>query len=388
MRLPNLRTSPKRLIGLAAILWIGLVIGVSIAVVHQPGRSIFDVYRDGVAHWWAAEPLYRPGMRSFVYLTSSPLIFTPFAALGRPLDDRVWRVFSVALFIWGLYRLARLVRPADTGVATAIILLLMLPCAGVDVQRGQASVAMAGWVFLGAAAAAEQRWIRSALWLCLALALKPLAIVPLLLFGAAFRPLRLPLALGVVVVLAVPFLHPNPAYVVAQDIAMVRTLTHAADLGVTRFNDIAMMLDRFGIDLPVRVLLMIRALAAVVALALTLVVARRADTRLAALLILATAMTYLMLFNPRTELGNYMGLAAIIGVFMVRGDPAQWRARVWLAVMILAMGTQGYGSWIYRPTDVWLKPLLALVFAVWLIDGVVRPRSAPRLLTETNRPIA
>ena len=48
--------------------------------------------------------------------------------------------------------------------------------------------------------------------------------------------------------------------------------------------------------------------------------------------------------------------------------------------MILAMGTQVYGNWIYRPTDVWLKPLLALIFAAWLVDGVLRPRAAPRLL--------
>ena len=91
-------------------------------------------------------------------------------------------------------------------------------------------------------------------------------------------------------------------------------------------------------------------------------------------------MTYLMLFNPRTELGNYMGLAAVIGVFMVR-DGVHWQARVGFGAMILAMGTQAYGEWIYRPTDVWLKPLLALVFAVWLVGGILWPRAAPRLLT-------
>lgn len=378
--LPGDPRHSRLIIGLAAALWAGLVLGASIAVSYQPIRSIFDVYRDAVTHWWAAEPLYRPGMRAFVYLTSSPLIFTPFAALGPPRDDVAWRVFSVAVFLWGVFRLVRLVRPSDAGVALAIILLLVLPCAGVDVQRGQASVAMAGWVFLGAAEAAGQRWGRATLWLCLALALKPLALVPLLLFAAAFPPLRLPLTGGVAVVLAVPFLHPAPSYVAAQEVAMVQTLTHAAALGVTRFNDIAMMLDRFGIDLPAPVLLASRAVAAAGALALTMVVARRAAARTCALLVLAIAMTYLMLFNPRTELGNYLELAAVIGVFMVRGQPARWRTRAWLGAMILAMGTQVYGDWIYRPTDVWLKPLLAVIFAVWLVDGVLRPRAAPRLL--------
>ena len=160
------------------MLWAGLLLGTSIILWRDPGRGIFDVYRDATTHWWAAESLYRPGMRAFVYLTSGPLIFTPFTALGRPLDDVAWRIFSVALFLWGMFRLARLVRPSDAGVALATILLLMLPGAGVDVQRGQAAVAMAGWVFLGAADAAGQRWGKAALWLCLAVALKPLALVP------------------------------------------------------------------------------------------------------------------------------------------------------------------------------------------------------------------
>jgi hypothetical protein len=366
--------------GLAALLWAGMLLGTSIILWRDPGRGIFDVYRDATTHWWAAEPLYQSGMRAFVYLTSSPLIFTPFAALGQPLDDLAWRIFSVALFLWGLFRLVRLVRPSDAGVAFATILLLMLPSAGVDVQRGQAAVAMAGWVFLGAADAAEQRWGKAALWLCLAVALKPLALVPLLLFAAAFPPLRLLLAGGVAIVLAVPFMHPDPYYVATQEVAMVRTLTHAADLGVTRFNDIAMMFDRFGVDLPVSAWLAARAIAGAAAIALTVVVARQATAPTGAFIVLAIATTYLMLFNPRTELGNYMALAAVIGVFMVRDGNMHWQARIGFGAMILAMGTQAYGEWIYRPTDVWLKPLLALVFAVWLVGGILWPRAAPRLL--------
>lgn len=372
----------RLIIGLAAVLWGGLLIGASIAVLCQPGRSIFDVYRNSVTHWWAAEPLYGPGMRAFVYLTSALLIFTPFVALGQPLDDMAWRVFSVALFLWGLYRMVRLACQSDTSVAFAVILLLMLPCAGVDVQRGQAAMAMAGWIFLGAAETAEMHWTKAALWFCLALALKPLALAPLLLFGAAFPPLRLPLLVGVAVVLAVPFLHPDPAYVVAQQAAMVHTLTHAADLGITRFNDFAMMLDRFGVDLPQPVILAVRAVAAAAALVLTMVVARQAPVRTGALVVLAISVTWLMLFNPRTELGNYMGLAAVIGVFMVRGVVERWRERAWFAVLILAMGTQAYGNLIYRPTDVWLKPLSAVTFAVWLVAGVLRARASPWLLAE------
>lgn len=336
----------------------------------MPSRSIFDVYRDGVAHWWASAPLYGAGMRAFVYFPSSVLVFTPFAALGQPLDDLAWRLFSVALFALGLWRLARLVRPDHPGTALALIMLLLLPCSGVDVQRGQATVAMAGWIFLGAADAAERRWSRAALWLCFAVALKPLAIVPLLLFGAVFPPLRWRLALGVALVFAAPFLRSDPAYVWAQQVAMVHTLTHAADLGITRFNDVGMMLERFGLDLSAPALLALRAVAALLTLVLALVAARRMPPPECAVAVLALGMAYLMLCNPRTELGNYMGMAAVIGLFMVHVPP-----RPWLGAVILAMGTQAYGNWIFRPTDVWLKPALCLGFAAWLAATIM---TAPR----------
>src|ERR1700716_3807157 len=107
--LPGGLSRSRLIMVLAAVLWAGLLLGTSITACRDPGRGIFDVYRDATTHWWAAEPLYRPGMRAFVYLTSSPLIFTPFGTLGQPLDDVAWRIFSVALFLWGMFRLVRLV---------------------------------------------------------------------------------------------------------------------------------------------------------------------------------------------------------------------------------------------------------------------------------------
>jgi len=349
------------------VLWTALVVGASVAVSRVPSRSIFDVYRDGVAHWWAAAPLYGAGMRAFVYFPSAVLIFTPFAMLGQPLDDLAWRGCSVGLFVFGLWRLTRLVRPDEPQLALAIILLLLLPCSGVDVQRGQATVAMAGWIFLGTADVAERRWTRAAVWLCLAVALKPLALVPLLLLGAVFSSLRWRLALGVALVVTVPFIHPDPAYVVSQQVAMLHTLTHAADLGVTRFNDIGMMLDRFGITVPAPELLVLRAAAAAITLGLAVMAGRRLPPRECAVAVLALGMAYLMLCNPRTELGNYMGMAAVIGLFMVQGP-----TRPWLGAVILAMGTQAYGNWIFRPTDVWLKPALCLIFTAWLAATVIQ----------------
>src|SRR5690242_7489262 len=82
----------ERIVWIAAwSAWIILLVAVSVLVARSPIRSIFDAYRDGVHHWWAGEPLYNTNdPRGFVYLTSSPLLFTPFVLLGAPLDDLLW----------------------------------------------------------------------------------------------------------------------------------------------------------------------------------------------------------------------------------------------------------------------------------------------------------
>jgi alpha-1,2-mannosyltransferase len=372
MRLADGATRARIIELLAWSLWAILLIAVSVLAVRHPAGSIFDAYRDGVHHWWAGEPLYSHSARSFVYLTSSPLIFTPFVLLGPPLDDLVWRICSVVLFLYALWRLVRLILPDHARLAMAFILVLMLPCAGVNVQRGQAEIAMTGLMFLGAANAAQARWWRATLWLCLGFALKPLALVLMLLYGALFKPLRGRLSAGVLVVLLLPFLHPDPHYVIAQDVAMVDELLFAAQPGITRFNDIAMMLHRFAIDLPAPVILMVRLAGAAATLWLAALVVRRRPLEQCAIAVLALAVTYLVVFNPRSELGSYMNLAALVGISAAlawyRGDRT---AAVLLALLILGFGTQVYGDWLYRPTDVWLKPLLGLGYFGFVARRIV-----------------
>jgi hypothetical protein len=355
------------------------LIATSVLAVRHPAGSIFDAYRDGVHHWWAGEPLYSHSARSFVYLTSSPLIFTPFVLLGPPLDDLMWRLVSVALFLYALWRLVRLALPDHARLAMAVILVLMLPCAGVNVQRGQAEIAMVGLMFLGAADAAQARWWRATLWLCLAVALKPLALVLILLYGALFRPLRYRLAAGVLVVLLLPFLHPDPHYVVAQDVAMVDELLFAAQPGVTRFNDIAMMLQRFAIDPPTPVILALRIAGAAATFWLAALAVRRRPLDRSAIAVLALAVTYLVVFNPRSELGSYMNLAALVGISAALAWYRRERtSAVLLALLILGFGTQVYGNWLYRLTDVWLKPLLGLAYFGWLVRRILsRPLAGP-----------
>jgi hypothetical protein len=177
--LPGSLTRSRFIVGLAAVLWVGLLLATSITACRDPGQGIFDVYRDATTHWWAAEPLYRPGMRAFVYLTSGPLIFTPFAALGQPLDNLAWRIFSVAFFLWGMFRLVRRSAPVRRPAwRWQLILLLILPSAGVKTcsARPGRDWRWPGGCFSAPPMPPNNAEVKAALWPCLALALKPLAL--------------------------------------------------------------------------------------------------------------------------------------------------------------------------------------------------------------------
>ena len=180
-----------------------------------------------------------------------------------------------------------------------------------------------------------------------------------------------------VVVLLLPFLHPDPHYVVAQDRAMVDELLFAAQPGVTRFNDIAMMLDRFAIDLPPSAILGLRISGAAAELWLAAVAVRRWPLPQSAVAVLALSVVMLVVFNPRTELGSYMNLAALVGISAALAwFHGERTTAVLLALLILGFGTQVYGNWLFRLNDVWLKPLLGLAYAGWLARRILA-RPAP-----------
>jgi hypothetical protein len=75
--------------------------------------------------------------------------------------------------------------------------------------------------------------------------------------------------------------------------------------------------------------------------------------------------------NPRAEENTYIMLALTMGLFAVLLWQREHRlTRAWLiAGLCVALGNQAYGELIYRPTVLWLKPLLCLAFLPFLIES-------------------
>ncbi|MDR3514708.1 MAG: glycosyltransferase 87 family protein [Azospirillaceae bacterium] len=389
----NRRAAWRTLEQIAWTLWITTLVGLTAKVLVHPTSSVTHVYRQATLTWWSGHNIYGPGIHGFLYLPSSAVLFTPFALPPLWFGDILWRLVQVGLFTLALVRLAPLFLPAAPRGALAWALLLALPAATVNIMRSQSEIILAALMMLTAVAMADRRWRHAAAWLALATAIKPLALVMVLVCVVVYPMMRSRLALGLAFVLLLPFFNPDPGYVAGQYLSMVHKLTVAAEPGIGRWNEITMMLDRFGLGISENAATALRFATALATLALCVAATRRLRPIDAALVILAACECYLLDFNPRTELGSYMNLAALLGLFA----GARWwydhRDRAgWIAAgLALALGTHMYGDWIYRPTDVWLKPLVALIVLFILGFIVVRrfpvTMAVPRLRSASRDPV-
>lgn len=351
-----------------------MIIGLTIKVLLHPTSSVTPIYRLASLTWWRDHDIYAPGIHGFLYLPSSAVLFTPFALLPPWLGDIIWRVVQVGLFTLALARLAPLFQPETPRDTLAWALILTLPAATVNVMRAQSEIILAALMMLAAVAVAGRRWRVAAACLTLAVAIKPLALVMILVCAVIYPRMRTALAFGMALVVLLPFVNPDPAYVAHQYLDMVAKLSVAAKPGTGRWNEITMMLRCFSINLPDGMAMTLRATAAVASLWLCHGAVQRLRHSDAALVVLAVSIGYLLLFNPRTELGSYMNLAGLLGLFAgARHRDGQMNAAGRIAaILALALGTHMYGDWIYRPTDVWLKPAVAGLVLVVLAVIVAR----------------
>ena len=156
----------------------------------------------------------------FLYFPQAAFIFTPFNALPFIAGEILWRACTFGLFVYALVRLGRPFFRREnllTRASTFLFLsLLAVPSAFASLRNAQFDLPLAALVVLTAAEVAAARWNAAALWLCLAVALKPLAVVPLLLFGALYWRLVPRIVVGLVIVVALPFLHWSPSFVAQE----------------------------------------------------------------------------------------------------------------------------------------------------------------------------
>jgi alpha-1,2-mannosyltransferase len=371
----------------AWVFWFLIFAAIGMDVLRHPLKhTTMPTYRLASTQWWAGQDVYSHDSHAgFLYFPQAAVLFTPFNLLPFYAGEILWRAATFGLFAYALVRLNSffLTRTrAPVGKSFLILSLLAVPSAFASLRNAQFDLPMAALIVLTAAEIAAERWTAATVWLCVALALKPLAVVPLLIFGALYWKLIPRVAAGILIVVLIPFLHWSPAYVAHEYARCVQTLFWAAKGDEPKFSDGAALLSRFGWEPSDSLKNSVRVIFALVYWGLGAMARRRLNRIEAAWTIGALSADYLMLFNPRTETCSYVFLGPFVASLAIL---YLQHGRNWLgyALGFAALGLAcdaipklGAVS-VHDLTDRWFKPLVALCFLPLLIQFIFGWRRGP-----------
>ena len=375
-------------IGFAWLVWI-LVFAIicSDVVRHPASHTTMPTYRLASTQWWAGtDPYSLNAHAGFLYFPQAAFLFTPFNVLPFYAGEILWRAATFGLFVYALVRLNAFflsARSVSTARTLLILSLLAIPSAFASLRNAQFDLPLAALIVLTAAEVSAARWTAAAVWICLAVALKPLAVVPLLLFGALYWRLIPRIAIGMLIVIALPFLHWNPAYVAHEYVRCFQTLAWASKGDEARYSDLSALLSmKLGYDAPMSLKTIVRVIFALVYFGLAALAVRRLTRSEAAWTIGALAADYLMLFNPRTETCSYVFLGPFAAslALLYSQENRKWLGYA-LGFVALGFACDAFpklGAFsIHDLTDRWFKPLLALLFLPALIGFIFAQRKTP-----------
>ena len=372
---------------LAWTILASVFLGMSIYLFLNPTRTgVVPNYRFAATHWWDSTSMYPGGTHGFLYAPPFAVLFTPLNFL-RPeiLGEILWRAFGFGLFAWGLWKLSlHTGRPLSMEVAAPFIkrglpninaaflsfVVLAVPASLASLNNGQTNLPLSACLLLTALALRDERWNLAALLLSLSLVLKPIALAPWLLAFAVLPAMRLPLLIGLPILVLVGLLHPNPSYAWGQWVEFFVKLGHSYTPENLRVSDIFGAIDRAEVQIPPMLEKVTRAGACLAALIWVWQSYRRHGVARASwALWVATALVFTIL-NPRAETNSYVLISPLLAYAAVsywqEVKGGRWKGII-LAAACIGLMCDGIGLLIYKATDVWFKPFIVLLVSPLLI---------------------
>ena len=342
--------------------WLLLIVGLAIFAFFRPAsHSVYDIY-----------------LRTREYYRYSPLfavLLTPLAVLPDGASAALWKLLNCGVFVWGLAAWGRRLAGGDwSRNERAAQLLLALPLSLHSMYNSQANLMMLGSLLLGLAAAAEQRWNRSALWLAWGTLIKgyPLALAMLVagLYPRRFAGRYLAaLALG----LLLPFAAQRPAVVARQYESWLHHLADSTEIMRERLRSIDQLFVIYSQPLSQQTFALIGVAGGAVVFLLCLYAKRQyRDPRQVFTRAFLWFSLWVVLCGPATESCTYVVAAPTIAWALVeawrRGRPAYERAV--LVASLLMMGpavTDMFGKLIRNfANEHGSQPVGALFLLAWL----------------------
>lgn len=336
-------------------------------------RSVTGAYRFGADQWMAGGDLYGEGIHGFLYLPHAAIVFAPFSLLPFAWGEMVWRLFCTGTFVLGIWGLSGC-RGVSRNAAFLVLSLVTMPICFSAMRNGQMTLPMAGVMMLASSALWRREFGWFVCWLVAAVLLKPVAIVTLLLAVALYPSIWRRLAVAVPVAAVIPFAFQSPEYVLgAYKLFAAKLIVAGQPVGQINFSDLAGMLGAWGIEVPGSLMTLIRISGALGAFALVWRVKRGAGDRAVPEALYMVSVMYLMLFNPRTENNTYAAFGPVLGLAVVWAVEQGRRAALSLCVFAVVLFALHHElvMLITPGREVWMSPLLVLLFSGWYVMRVI-----------------
>jgi hypothetical protein len=384
-------------------LWVLLILGLAVHAWCLPyAHSVFDIYLGAARRWLTGDDLY---VRTRDYYRYSPLFavsLTPLAVTSDRLAAALWKLLDCGIYAAGLIAWTRRLGLTDqTREQQAAVWLLAIPLSLHSMYNSQANLMMLGSLLLGLAAAAEDRWNRSAAWLAWATLIKgyPLALAMILagLYPRRFAPrYLLALATG----LLLPFAAGRPAMVLAQYRSWQHHLVDSAEIMRERLRSIDQLFVVAGRPISERTFSLIGAVAGGLVFLVCLWVATRGrDRRQTLTWVFLWFSSWVVLCGPATESCTYVVVAPAISWAIVEAwrRGAAWPWRLALVASLLMMGpavTDMFGRLIRNfANEHGSQPIGELILLAWLTAetyrwGVADGRCAAPTASKQAQPLS
>lgn len=383
------KISPIHALRMAVGLWIIYAVVIATIVAIQPERRSATLeYQWAAQKWMGGEKSLYQKKNGYLYLPQFAMLYIPYELLPDRVGEPLWRLTCLGVLAWGLWAAASHLSPEKRNTLFLLATVLVLPSSFSSARNGQVNMPLAGLFLLTAIALSRERWWLSAFLLTMTLVLKPIALAPILLCGALYPKLRLPMVTGLVVMAIAPFAHFKPSYAAGEYMNFVKNLAQAGAPKGSSWCDFAGMFDKFGLTLPSIVQLAVRGLAGILTLGLCWKALRTLDVLRGAVVVMLLSAVYLMLFNPRTETNSYIMLGAFVAIFGAYHGLVARRLTEAAGFVLLAiiLGSESYGYPIFPWTNLWLKALATCFLAAWLAVKILNgERSARTLLPIPGR---
>jgi hypothetical protein len=247
--------------------------------------------------------------------------------------------------------------------------------------------AMSGLMMAAVVDAGRGALWRAAVYAALAVALKPLAVVLVLLLFAIYPRLSWRMALALPLVFLLPFLFQQPNYVWQQYAAVPAMLvTRAAQR--YEWQHVFVLLDTFGWHATSAQETLIRGASAVFVLFLCWRARRHPPEIGVALYVYALATCYILLFGSGTERNTYAMMTPVLGLVAATAWEADNRPLLGLMAGLMAIMLLSHTlHHAYPHTALAMAKLIAcLVLAGWLVSIALRaPLEAIATKRSTSR---